>query len=373
MRLHRFWVFRKDPRVSRSNFTRLVFLFTLFFAVILALTMIIVTAGMLILNALDVITVSDSPSLVMGAAIWALASLFVGILTALLVSHVPIRSFHNLVEGMNRLAKGDYAARLTMRYHESIGKQLARSFNALAAELENTEMLRSDFVNNFSHEFKTPIVSILGFAKLLKRKDLPPEKRDEYLDIILSEATRLTDMADNVLNLAKIEKQSILTEVAEFNLSEQLRTCVLLLTKKWEQKRQEIDFDEYEYHCAGNEELLKQVWINLLDNAVKFAPEGGRIRIGIRREPDGIQVSFASPGEMIAEETRRRIFEKFFQGDPSHATEGTGLGLAIARRIVELHKGEIAVDYTDGCNVFTVALPQPLPGSRAEDRSISQQ
>ena len=225
-------------------------------------------------------------------------------------------------------------------------------------------MLRSDFVNSFSHEFKTPIVSILGFAKLLKRADIPPEKREEYLDIILGEATRLTDMADNVLSLSKIEKQAILTEVESFNLSEQIRTCVLLLEKKWELKKLEIDFNEYEYRCVANEELLKQVWINLLDNAVKFAPEGSRIHIEIKMKPENVTVSIANAGEPIDEETKKRIFEKFFQGDSSHATEGTGLGLAIVKKIVQLHEGTIDVRCEDGTNIFSVTLPQTHPAAR---------
>ena len=289
--------------------------------------------------------------------IWALASLVIGVITAAIISRIPLKPFQRLLDGMNQMAQGDYSVRLRTG-HSAVGRKLTDSFNTLADELQNTEMLRSDFVNNFSHEFKTPIVSIMGFAKLLKRTDLPPERREEYLEIILSEATRLTDMAESVLNLARIEKQSILTDVSEFNLSEQIRNCILLLQKKWEQKRQEIAFDEYEYHCLGNEEMLKQVWINLLDNAVKFAPEGGAIRVGMVRRPDAISVSVSSSGDPIGAAAISRIFEKFYQGDTSHATEGTGLGLAIVRRIIELHKGTVEAAYRDGCNVFTVTLPQ---------------
>ena len=352
---------RRHQPDTRPRFGHLVLVFTVVFAVLLAVTLLIVTLGMLALNALEVISLPETSNVVVALAVWALASLCVGVITAALLSHIPLRPFRFLVDGMNRLERGEYGTRLHIG-HSSVFRNLSDSFNALAAELENTEILRSDFVNNFSHEFKTPIVSILGFAKLLKRKDIPEDKREEYLDIILGEATRLTDMADNVLSLAKIENQTILTDVTSFNLSEQIRTCVLLLQKKWEQKQLTIDFDEYEYQCAGNEELLKQVWINLLDNAVKFAPEGSRIKVRIAHAPDSTTVSVSSAGEPITEETRGRIFEKFYQGDSSHATEGTGLGLAIVQKIVRLHKGEIAVTYEDGDNVFTVSLPQLPPG-----------
>ena len=351
---------RRHQPGTRPPFTHLVLAFTFVFSTLLAVTLIIVTVGALALNALHVIALPDTSNVIVGVIVWALASLCVGVVTAALLSHIPLKPFQFLIEGMNRLADGDYAARLHIG-HSAMFKKLCDSFNALAVELQNTELLRTDFVNNFSHEFKTPIVSVLGFAKLLKRADLPPDKREEYLDIIISEARRLTDMSDNVLSLAKIEKQSILTDIATFNLSEQIRTCVLLLQKKWEAKELEIDFDEHEYPCTGNEELLKQVWINLLDNAVKFAPQGSRIRIGIAPSPGSIAVSVANAGDEIDEDTRKRIFERFYQGDSSHATEGTGLGLTIVHKIVLLHKGTVAVSSADGYNIFTVTLPQAAP------------
>ncbi|MBE0600156.1 MAG: HAMP domain-containing histidine kinase, partial [Firmicutes bacterium] len=260
---------RKADAIRQPKFSHMVGLFTLIVSVILALTMVIVMLVMLALSALHVIQLPENTNFAVPTFVWIVASLMIGIVTSALISHVPLRPLQRLMDGMNRLSQGDYTVRLK-RHHTSVGAKLSDSFNTLATELQNTEMLRADFVNNFSHEFKTPIVSILGFAKLLKRADLPPEKREEYLTIILSEATRLTDMSENALNLAKIEKQAILTDVSAFNLSEQIRTCILLLQKKWEGKQQEIAFDEYEYHCLGNEEMLKQVWINLLDNAIKF-------------------------------------------------------------------------------------------------------
>ncbi len=348
---------RKAERGKPPKFSKMVGLLTLFITAILALTFLIVMLVMLVLSALNVIQLPEYSNFAVPTFVWIIACLVIGVVTTALVSHVPLRPLQRLMDGMNRLAQGDYSTRL-IDHHSSIGARIADSFNTMATELESTEMLRADFVNNFSHEFKTPIVSILGFAKLLKRADLPPEKREEYLDIILSEATRLTDMSENALNLAKIEKQAILTDVHSFNLSEQIRTCILLLQKKWEGKQQEISFDEYEYHCLGNEEMLKQVWINLLDNAIKFTQEGGCIRVTMEQHQDALSVSVFSPGEPVDQETRKRIFEKFYQGDTSHATEGTGLGLAIVQRIVQLHKGTVAASYQDGCNVFTVTLPQ---------------
>ena len=168
---------------------------------------------------------------------------------------------------------------------------------------------------------------------------------------------RLSYMATNVLNLTKVENQTILTDVTVFNLSEQLRSCLLLLEAKWSQKEIELDLDLEEYTVSANEELLKQVWINLLDNAVKFTPEHGCIRITVTPSKDRLTVTILNTGSEIPPEKQDRIFNKFYQCDESHAGRGNGVGLAIVRRIVELHGGEVTVESGDGKTVFSVSLP----------------
>ena len=207
----------------------------------------------------------------------AAMSLVCGTLIALFLGSVPLRSMNKMTEGLHRLASGDYKAHIEPKgflYMIAPVRDMVESFNATAAELEGTEMLRSDFINNFSHEFKTPIVSIAGFAGLLKQGNLSREEQLEYLDIIESESRRLAQMATNVLDMTKVENQTILTDVTTFNLSEQLRTCVLLLERKWETKNLEMNLELEEHMISGNQELLKHVWVNLLDNAIKFSPEG---------------------------------------------------------------------------------------------------
>lgn len=343
---------------KRPSRLRLTLLFTLLVFLILTATMLVVGAvfyGLYHLGVLEPLLVSKArfPILLLP---FALASIAVGTVLSFMLSRIPLKPFHIMVDGLNRLAGGDYKTRIHLG-ESRIGKSLSESFNLLAGELENTEMLRSDFINGFSHEFKTPIVSILGFAKLLRRGNVPEEEQREYLAIIEEESSRLADMATNVLNLTKIENQSILTDVTSFDLSEQIRTCVLLLEKKWTRKQLQITADFQEYEVSANEELLKQVWINLLDNAIKFSPEGGEVAITIERRSDAVAVSIRNTGPEISEADRTRIFQKFYQSDRSHSQEGNGLGLSIVRRIVELHRGSVLVSSQNGENTFTVTLP----------------
>lgn len=273
----------------------------------------------------------------------------------------PLKPVNKILNATGRLASGDYSVRLAFKgplaKHPTVA-ELTDSFNQMASELERTEMLRSDFINNFSHEFKTPIVSIAGFAKLLRRENLSEEKRNEYLAIIEEESMRLSQMATNVLNLTKVENQSILTDISRYNLSEQIRTCVLVLESKWEKKQISFSLPEEEFYAIGNEELMKQVWINLIDNAVKFSATGGTIEIDIRKNRQKIEVEIADYGQEIPPAAREKIFNKFYQADESHTTEGNGVGLAVVKKIVHLHGGAVDAASRDGRTAFTVILPQ---------------
>ena len=289
------------------------------------------------------------------------ASLIVGAGLTMLLSSIPLKPVNMVMNSLNRLGAGDYSIRIQFGKpfgRVKIVRQLTDSFNTMAEELENTEMLRSDFINNFSHEFKTPIVSIAGFAKLLKRGNLTQQQKAEYLDIIEEESLRLSYMATNVLNLTRVENQTILTDVIEYNLSEQLRSCILLLEGKWERKALEFRLEFGEYMIAANEELLKQVWINLIDNAVKFSPEGKEVELRISSTNDTITVSVINEGSEITPEEQKKIFNKFYQADESHSTEGNGIGLAVVKKVVDLHQGEVWVQSGNGVTAFMVELPK---------------
>lgn len=169
---------------------------------------------------------------------------------------------------------------------------------------------------------------------------------------------RLSSLATNVLNLTKVENQNILTDVTEYNLSEQIRGCILLLEPKWGKKDIELQVEFGEYDIHANQELLKQVWINLLDNAVKFTPEGHTIQVRISSGNGRVTVDVVNTGSEIPKECQNKIFNKFYQADVSHAAQGNGVGLAIVRRVVQLHGGTVSVSSGDDVTDFRVELPQ---------------
>ena len=292
-----------------------------------------------------------------------LVSALVGMALTILASRIPLRPIRDLIEAINQLAHGNFHVRVHLDLTQEFVR-LSESFNSMAQELENTELLRSDFINNFSHEFKTPIVSLRGFAKILKNDSLTKEERDEYLDIIISESNRLSQLSTNVLNLSKIEKMSILSDMETFDLSEEIRQSILLLESKWQKKNLElfIDMDELEYH--GNKALLNQVWINLIDNAIKFSPQNGKIKLKLHRKKDQVVFQILDNGCGMDEETKNHIFDRFYQGDSSHTAEGNGIGLTVVEKIVHLHKGQISVVSEAGIGTtFTVNLPIIPPSS----------
>ncbi len=288
-------------------------------------------------------------------------SLIIGFLLAYLAGRITINPIKQVIDKLDCLANGDFKVRLhfdkVIRKHPSF-KQMENSFNRAAEELEHTEMLRSDFINNFSHEFKTPIVSIAGFAKLLRRGNLSEDEKQEYLEAIEEESLRLSDMANNVLSLTRVENQTILTSTSAFNLSEQIRGAVLLLEEKWTQKNINMDLNFDEYTIIANEELLKQVWINLLDNAIKFSYDNDTVAVKIEDKENNLIVAVSNHGKDIPKDSINRIFNKFYQADESHFSSGNGIGLAVVKKICQLHNGQVSVISENGTTTFYVKVPK---------------
>ncbi|MCD7812176.1 MAG: HAMP domain-containing histidine kinase [Ruminococcus sp.] len=290
----------------------------------------------------------------------ALISAIIGLLITFFTSRISLKPVNQLVDQLEQLAKGNFKARIKFGKpfsNDSTFRIVEKSFNAAAEELEQTEMLRSDFVNNFSHEFKTPIVSIAGFAKLLRVGNLSDEEKDDYLAVIEEESLRLSDMANHVLNLTRVENQTILTNASAYNLSEQLRSNILMLSDQWTQKHLNFQIEFDEYTIVANKELLAQAWVNLLSNAIKFANPNSTITVEIKKEAEQIIVAITDVGEMIPPDRIDKIWGKFYQAEESHASSGNGIGLAIVKRVVELHKGRVYAENKTDCVTFTVVLP----------------
>ena len=291
----------------------------------------------------------------------------IGVAIALMALMLPVnivlyrrrvREIVTLSEAIRRVAGGDFESRIPTEKKTGI-TPIYEDFNLMCDELQSVQILRNDFINNYSHEFKTPIASIKGFAELLMEKELPEADQKQYLKIIADESGRLSKLASNTTLLSRLSSQQIVSGAEEYDLGAQLRECSILLSGKWLDK--EINFDGESipsmlYH--GNKEMMQHLWINLLDNSIKYTPEGGDIKVSLAQEGGFAVIKISDNGEGITDEAKARLFIPYFQGDTSHSKEGLGLGLAIAMRIVELCKGSIHVDSKIGeGSTFTVKLP----------------
>ena len=311
---------------------------------------IMVAADLLIFTAtiiVDMIGGGESSTVQILASLGA--SIIIGTMLAFAVGIVVLKPLSELVKGTKRVMNGDYSVRIDVGWVERRTirelRELIRDFNEMVEELQNTEMFRKDFISNFSHEFKTPLASIRGFARQLCEGGLTSEQQREFSKIILDETEYLSVMAQNSLLLTNIENRDIVSDRTEFSLDEQLRTCMLRLEPQWSEKDIEIDMEELEdVRFFWNEQLLAHVWNNLFDNAVKFTQRGGLIRVSCKRTGDVVRVEVSDSGCGISKDALPHIFEKFYQADSSHATKGNGLGLALAKKIVELSGGNIRVE-----------------------------
>lgn len=289
----------------------------------------------------------------------ALFSLVPGFILAEAFGKRPVRIIENMTEATKEVPKGNFEVRLDEEIRIEELRQMAHNFNVMAGELQGTELLRNDFVENVSHEFKTPLSAIEGYAMLLQRKELSEEKRIDYASRILTSSKRLSGMTGNILLLSRLEHQETELKKEYFSLDEQIREVILLSEEKWSEKKIDLDIDLDPAEYYGNEELLSQVWQNIFSNALKFVMEGGYIRFILRREEGKVKVIIADNGIGMSKETASRIFEKFYQGDRSRSQAGNGLGLALAKKIVELHGGDITVSSKEGKGTtFTVILPR---------------
>lgn len=278
------------------------------------------------------------------------------VLFALLSAQISARPVSMLTGATRQLAEGDFSVRLPEDRPGEMG-ELMRSFNTMAAKLSRTAYLQKDFISSISHEFKTPIASIKGYARLLQMSGLPEDERTEYVNMIAEESDRLSRMSQTLLRLASLEEQLVPATVSAFRLDEQVRQVIVQLAPAWENHNIDWQLELSPVTIESDEELLRQVWINLIQNAVKFSNDGGSICISVYEAGEAV-VEVADHGIGMDEETVSRIFDRFYQADPSRSREGVGLGLCLVKRIADILGGVIRVRSTPGQgSIFRVRLP----------------
>lgn len=270
-----------------------------------------------------------------------LMSIIIGSVLFLFLGKFMVNPIKKLSKATEKITTGDFDIELESNRIDEMGI-LISNFNTMAKELKSIKIFRNDFISDISHEFRTPLTSIAGYTKLLRGCN--EDERREYIDIIIEETNRLSILTTNILTLNKIDNQNISTQIEDFIIDEQIRKAIVLLENKWVDKNIELEIDLENIQYTGNQNLMSQVWINLIDNAIKFSPKGEIIEIRLYKEQENIVFSIKDNGVGIPEEDQKRIFEKFYKGDKSRNTDGNGLGLSIVKRIVDIHQGQILLE-----------------------------
>ena len=288
-----------------------------------------------------------------------LITLFSGTFDYLRRKRMVERPVKQILEATEKIMQGDFSIRIAP-VKEFAGEtgfnEIIKAINKMTAELAGTETLRTDFIANVSHELKTPLAVMGNYATMLQKPGISEKDRVEYAKAISHSSRRLAALITNILKLNKLENQQIFPQLDEYDLGEQLCENLLQFEEVWEKKNLNIETDiEDDVRIRSDAELLSLVWNNLISNAVKFTPEEGTIGVSLKTEGKLVIVSVSDTGCGIKPEVGQHIFEKFYQGDISHATQGNGLGLALVKRVVDILNGEIGVQsvYGQG-STFTV-------------------
>lgn len=285
-----------------------------------------------------------------------LISSIVGTIIIFIVVRSIVKPIKRLSTASKEVAKGNFDIEVKIKSKDEMG-ELTADFNLMTKELKNIDFLRKDFVSNVSHEFKTPITSIRGFAKLIRDGKLADDQLSEYSEIIVDESERLSLLSSNLLKLSELDSKMIREQATVFSLDEQIRKTILILEVQWSKKEIEFDIDLEETTITGDEHLLQEVWLNLIQNAIKFSNQKGIIKISLYKNVDMVKVEIVDNGIGIADEDKEHIFERFYKGDKSRSKEGNGLGLVIVKKIVELSNGKIYFESEMGKGTnFTVEL-----------------
>ena len=300
--------------------------------------------------------------------VWSVLSLaviffFTSVVIGLLVFHrfnaLFLDPMKELALALQVVEKGNYNVEVSTKVQNRELRTVMKRFNRMAKEISSVEMLKKDFISYFSHEFKTPITSIHGFSKQLKDHRLDSEKQIEYADIIYTESERLINMSSNVLMLTKLEHQTKLLDKNTFQVDEQIRRSLLVLEKKWTVKELDLDLDLDEVTIESSEELIKQIWLNVIGNAIHYSNHGDQLAITAKYDGEFVKVRICDSGIGMPDKVRERVFEKFYRGEGTGAKSGNGLGMSIVKRIVDLCQGKIIIKSQKGKGTTVVVyLPR---------------
>ncbi len=283
-------------------------------------------------------------------------SIIIGIILSILFGKVILIPINNLKKLMNEVVNGNLDVKVEEKSKIDEVEDMYHYFNLMMKELKSTEIIQSDFIANVSHEFKTPLNAIDGYATLLSDKDLSDEEKEKYIEKIIYNSRRMNELIGNILLLSKIDNQSIDSKKNEYSLDEQIRQSIVFLEPKWSAKNIEFDVELENVMFYGNESIMFHVWNNLIDNAIKFSPINGVIKIRLVNKNNKIYFTIDDFGSGISDEDKKYIFNKFYQADSSHRSEGNGLGLALASKILNLVDGTIEVENLSptGCRFIVV-------------------
>lgn len=319
------------------------------FALIMA---IIITASMILTFIIIYILLRFSfnplTGMITSSSSIALMSIIVGAIISSYVAKKMLRPIFNINDAAKKVATGDFTVRLEEKSTPMEIREIAENFNIMVRELANTETLRDDFVSNVSHEFKTPLSAIEGYATLLQDESLSREEQERYIRAILENTGRLTKLTQNILSLSRLDNQEIGSQKDSFLLDEQIRRILLNYETLWEEKNLTIDLNMERVVFYGNQSLLAQVWSNLIDNAIKFSNPNGTLSIDCLTFGTNVVVTVKDTGIGMEDDVKKHAFDKFYQGERSHNVKGNGLGLALVKRIVELCGGAVSLESKKG-------------------------
>ena len=314
-----------------------------FYVIIIVVEIIIIIAGAS--GILELIHESFEVTKKVPDMLWLVfIGIILGIGTTIFLIRFLFAPVTTLSRAMKQVADGNFEVKLDTQRGFAELREISRSFNMMTKELRATEIVQTDFVSNVSHEFKTPINAIEGYATLLQDTDISAREAAEYVDKILYNTRRLSDLVGNILLLSRVDNQGIPEKKTLYRLDEQVRTAIVALEQKWLDRECELDVELESIDYEGCEPLLYHVFDNLIGNAIKFGPRGGTVRMRLFRAAGEIIFTVEDEGPGIKEEEKKHIFNKFYQTDSSHKSEGNGLGLALVKRILELTGGRIYVE-----------------------------